>query len=69
MRLVDAIILAVVVGEFVEIEFWRKNTVGYKTYDATAKNVNRLLGVLANTKIYHTDTHFHRKDMTIHFEV
>jgi len=69
MRIVDAIILAVIDGEFVEIEFWRNKPVGYKTYDATAKNINRLLGVLANTKIYHTKTDFYRKDMTIHFEV
>ena len=69
MRLVDAIILAVVDGEFVEVEFWRKKPLGYKTYDATPKNVNRLLGVLGDTKIIHTHLGFYRKDMTIHIEV
>jgi hypothetical protein len=69
MRVVDSIILAVVDGEFVEVEFWRNKPVGYKTYDATPKRVASVIDALRNTGIFYSKLDFHRKDMTIHIEV
>ena len=69
MRLVDAVIVAITDGEISELEFWRNNPVGYKTYDATPQRVRRVYGALANTEVIHEETRYYRRDATIHYEV
>ena len=73
MTKVDEVIIAVTYGEFSEVEFWRRlphKQMTYRTYTATSKNVGRLLGVLANTKLYHKHMRFGGPNgCTMHFEV